>query len=62
MIFLTNAYDGFVKSPISAFRFIPRHYGVQYVRLIPRDSRALILNFLQSRLKSDFLHFHQIYD
>ena len=50
--------DGFVKSPISAFRFSPRHCGVRYVRLIPRDSRALILNFLQSRSKIDFLHVH----
>ena len=28
---------GFVKSPISALRFIPRHCGVPHVHLIPRD-------------------------
>jgi hypothetical protein len=53
-------FDDFVKSPISAFPFIPRHCGVLSVRLIPRDSGALISNFLQSRLKADFLRFHQV--
>jgi hypothetical protein len=35
--------DGFVKNPISALRFIPRHCGVRQVRLIPRDLRRLDL-------------------
>ncbi|MDY6822661.1 MAG: hypothetical protein SWH68_02525, partial [Thermodesulfobacteriota bacterium] len=48
-------FDGFVKSPISVLRCIPRHCGVRQVRLIPRDLRALILNFLLCRPKSDFL-------
>jgi hypothetical protein len=51
--------DGFVKSPISALRFIPRHCGVPEVRLIPRDSQALISNILRSRLKLYFLRDHQ---
>ena len=33
---------GFVKSPISALRFIPRSFGVRPVRLPPRDLQALI--------------------
>ena len=41
---------GFVKSPISALRFIPRHCSVRSVRLIPRDSQALISAFLQNLL------------
>jgi hypothetical protein len=41
--------DGFVKKPISALRFIPRHCGVPSVRLIPRDSQALISAFLRTR-------------
>jgi hypothetical protein len=51
--------DGFVKSPISALRFILRHCGVPSVRLIPQDSQALISDFLRSRPKCDFLRVHQ---
>jgi hypothetical protein len=40
--------DGFVKSPISALRFIPLALRRTAVRLTPRDSRALNLGFLQS--------------
>jgi hypothetical protein len=48
--------DGFVRSPISASRFILRHCGVPYVRLIPQDSQALISDFLRSRPKCDFFY------
>ena len=51
--------DGSVKNPISALRFIPRHCGVPSVRLVPRDSQALISGFLRNRLESDFLRLHQ---
>jgi hypothetical protein len=39
-------FDGFVKTPISALRFILRHCGVLFVRLTPQNLRALILKFL----------------
>jgi hypothetical protein len=42
--------DGSVKSPVSALRFISRHCGVPSVRLIPRNSQALISDFLRIRL------------
>jgi hypothetical protein len=45
--------DGFVQRPISALRFIPRHCGVPCVRLIPRDSQALISDVVQFRLWYD---------
>ena len=51
--------DGFVKSPISVLRCIPRNFTYSYVRCMPRDLRALILNFLLCRLKIDFLRDHQ---
>jgi len=35
--------DGFVKRPTAALRFIFRHCGVLFVRLIPQDSQALHL-------------------
>ena len=41
--------DGFVKRPISALRFGPRHYGVRSVRLIPQPLQALISNVLRNR-------------
>ena len=34
-------FDGFVKSPYAALRCILRHCGVQIVRLIPQNLRAL---------------------
>src|SRR3989339_57006 len=34
------------KSPYAALRFLPRHCGVQRVRLIPQESRALPLGLL----------------
>jgi nitroreductase len=52
---LSTKNDGFVKNPISALRFILRHCGVPYVRLIPQDSQALISGFLRIRRKCDFL-------
>ena len=42
-------FDRYVKSSISALRFILRHCGVTKVRLIPQDSQALISGFLRSR-------------
>jgi acyl-CoA synthetase (AMP-forming)/AMP-acid ligase II len=50
-------FDDFVQNPISALRVIPRHCGVPYVRLIPRDSQALISGFLRSRRNATFLEF-----
>jgi len=57
--------DGFVKSPISALRFIPRHCGVPSVAAcgtrdsgIPLDSQALISGFLRIRPKCDFIRDH----
>jgi threonine dehydratase len=47
--------DGSVKSQISALRFILHHCGVSSIRLIPRDSQALIAGFLRNRLKCGFL-------
>ena len=55
----TNRIDGFLKKPISALRFIPRRCGVPSVRLIPRDSQALISGFLRTRRKCDLLRRHQ---
>jgi hypothetical protein len=40
---------GFVRSPISALRFIPRSCGLRPVRLPPRDLQALIANGLRNR-------------
>ncbi len=51
--------DDFVKSPDAALRCILRCCGVLEVRLIPQNLRALPPNFLQSRLKLDFLREHQ---
>jgi len=51
--------DGFVKSPTSALRCIPRHYDVLYVRLIPRNLRALNLELFTLPTKSDFLRKRQ---
>jgi len=50
--------DGFVKSPISALSCILRHCGVLAVRLTPQDLLALILNFLRSHPKFNFLRVH----
>jgi len=47
--------DGFLKSPNSALRCIPRHGDVLYVRLIPRNLRALNLDLFTLPSKSDFL-------
>jgi hypothetical protein len=52
--------DGFVKRPISALRFIPRHCGVPSVRLIPRDSRRLELERFSLPSFDDFLRVHQL--
>jgi hypothetical protein len=49
--------DGSVNRPISALRFILRQCGVRDVRLLPRDSQALISNFLRNRLKDVFYQF-----
>jgi hypothetical protein len=51
--------DGVVTSAIPALRFSRRYCGVPYVRLIPRDSQALILNLLRRRLEIGFLRIHQ---
>ncbi len=51
--------DDFAKSPISALRFISRHCSVPSVRFIPRDSQALISNFLRNRLNHGILRGHQ---
>ena len=40
---LSFIVDGFVKKPISALRFIPRHCGVPSVRLIPKRFAGLDL-------------------
>jgi len=40
--------DGFVKSPISALRFILCSLRCTKVRLIPRNSRRLKLDFLRN--------------
>ena len=53
--------DGFVKSPTSALRCIPRHCDVLYVRLIPRNLRALNLELFTLPSKSDFLRDRQGY-
>jgi hypothetical protein len=37
--------DGFVKSPSAALRFIFSHCSVRQVRLIPKASRALHLEY-----------------
>jgi len=50
-----NRNDGFVKSPTSALRCIPRHCDVLYVRLIPRNLRALNLELFTLPSKYDFL-------
>ena len=47
--------DGYIKSPTSALRCIPRHCDVLYVRLIPRNLRALNLKLFTLPSKSDFL-------
>jgi hypothetical protein len=47
--------DTLVKSPDAALRFILRHCGVQQVRLISSDLRALPANFLRACLKN--MHF-----
>ncbi|MFO8112100.1 MAG: hypothetical protein R6T92_06275, partial [Desulfosalsimonadaceae bacterium] len=56
-------FDGFVKSPISALRKI---FEESHVRRSTIDSskipRALILNILQSRLKTTFYEFINFYD
>jgi len=52
--FLVCKLDGFVKSPTSALRCIPRHYDVLSVRLIPRNLRALNLELFTLPSKSDF--------
>jgi hypothetical protein len=54
-LLLVRFLDGSAKNPISALRFISRHCGVQYVRLIPQDSQALISNFFQNRLNDELL-------
>ena len=46
--------DGFVKSPTSTLRCIPCHCYVLYVRLIPRNLRALNLELFTLPSKSDF--------
>jgi hypothetical protein len=51
--------DDFVKSPHAALRRILRHCSVPQVRFIPQDLRALPANILRSRLKIDFLRWHQ---
>ena len=51
----TNKLDGFVKSPTSALRCISRQCDVLYVRLIPRNLRALNLELFTLPSKSDFL-------
>ncbi len=51
--------DGFVKSPISALRFILRHCGVRQVHLIPQDSQALTSGFLRIRRECDFLRVYR---
>jgi hypothetical protein len=55
-------FDGFAKNPISALRFMPGHCGVlQYAAFgtrdsaIPRDSHALISDYLRNRLKHEFI-------
>ncbi|MFO8112374.1 MAG: hypothetical protein R6T92_07695, partial [Desulfosalsimonadaceae bacterium] len=56
--FASILFDGFVKRPISALRTISEE---SHVRLSTIDSseiaRALILNILQSRLKTTFYEF-----
>jgi len=47
--------DTRVKNPDAALRFILSHCGVQQVRLIPSDLRALPANFLRARLKYGYL-------
>jgi hypothetical protein len=56
-----HIYDDFVKSPHAALRCILRRCSVRQVRFTPQDLRALPANFLQSRLKIDFLRWHHIY-
>jgi hypothetical protein len=53
-----NIIDDFVKSPHAALRCILRRCSVRQVRFTPQDLRALPANFLQSRLKIDFLRGH----
>jgi len=52
--------DTLVKSPDAALRFILSHCGVQHVRLIPSDLRALPANFLRACLKN--MHFPIFYN
>jgi len=61
-------FDGFVRSPISALRvsLVTAAYDL-YAAFgtrdggIPRDSQALISNFLRNRLKSDLMRVHQLW-
>jgi len=46
--------DGFVKSPISALRFIPQNFTYYMYAAFFGISRALILNFLLCRPKETF--------
>jgi len=52
---------GFVKSPISALRYIPHHCGVRKVRLILRDLRRLELELFTLPSKADFLQDQHVY-
>jgi hypothetical protein len=50
--------DGFAKSPIPALRLIFRHSTYFKVRLLPKESRALNLNFFLCHQNIDFSEFH----
>ena len=55
-----SIWHGFVKNPTSSLRYIPRHCGVLYVRLIPRNLRALNLKLFTLPLSFDLFRFYQI--
>jgi hypothetical protein len=52
-------FDNFVKSPSAALRFFLSHCGVQHVRLISSDVRALHLELFTLLSVPDFLRLHQ---
>jgi hypothetical protein len=60
MFSVLRKFDGFVKSPTSALRCIPRHCDVRQVRLIPRNLRALNLKLFTLPSNFDFLRVYQV--
>jgi len=52
---LNSNGDGFAEGPISLLRCIPQNFTYSYVRFIPKDLRAAILNFLLCHHKLNFL-------